>query len=452
MSATAGLAKEYGFEVQGSDSKSIYEPARSVLETHKIPYFIGYDEANARDAKADIYVASAGEGMDNPEIKYLRDSGVEIHSLSQMLRELAKDKLRIVVAGTHGKSTTAGMLGRALQEIDDSSFMTGAVLQGDETNYHKGDGHYFVFEGDEYKSLFDDPTPKFQQYDADILILTNLEFDHPDVFENFEDMEREFEELLNRMPVDALVSYNGDNAALVKLVHNFNLGSVSFAIHNRADFTAKNISYDASGSEFDVEWNKPDGGSVTEHYRTGLVGEMNVYNALGVISTLRTLGFEQSAVQQGISSYKGIKRRFEYIGEKNGILVYDDYAHHPTAVRETLLAARARFPDQRIWAVFEPHTFSRTESTLADLSKSFIAANKVLLAEIYPAREKKTENSIKGEDVVAAISKHHSDVRLVADRQAALSILSSEAEPGDVVIVMAVGNFNLLAKELLEGL
>jgi UDP-N-acetylmuramate--alanine ligase len=152
----------------------------------------------------------------------------------------------------------------------------------------------------------------------------------------------------------------------------------------------------------------------------------------------------------GLDSYHGIKRRFEYLGEYKGAKIFDDYAHHPTAVRETLAAARLRFPQSRIWAVFEPHTFSRTEAVLKDLAKSFESANKVLLAEIYPAREKKTDASITGQQVVDQISKNHSDVRLVIDKEEAFKILETELQPTDVVIIMAVGNFNTLGHQLVD--
>ncbi|MDQ3018271.1 MAG: UDP-N-acetylmuramate--L-alanine ligase [bacterium] len=452
MSAAAGLAKESELEVVGSDAKSLYDPARAVLEEHQIPYFVGYDANQVKDSKADMYVASAGEDMSNPEIAYLRENDIEIYSLSEFLYLLSQDHLRVVVAGTHGKSTTAGMFGKTLSEIDDSSYMTGAVLQQSNSNYHKGEGHYFVFEGDEYKALFDDPTPKFQQYKPDILVLTNLEYDHPDVFATLEELEDEFKQLLHSMPQDGLVSFNADNASLVQLMHEVNTGHVSFGIHNKADFQAQNIIYTPQGAKFDIVWTKVGATTVTEQYSTNLFGEINVYNALAVIATLRTLGFEQTNIQDGLSSYFGVKRRFELIGEKNNVTIYDDYAHHPTAVRETLFAARTRYENNRVWAIFEPHTFSRTEATLDDLAKSFIAANKVLVAEIYPARERKNENSITSEEVVEAIAKHHSDARLVSDKQSALQILQNEVEPGDVIIVMAVGAFNLLAKELLENL
>lgn len=450
MSAAAGIASQSGFEVRGSDSKAIYNPAKSVLDSNNIEYTVGYSAESIKENPADLYIASSGESTSNPEITYLEEEGIELHSFSELLAAIAQEKLRIVVAGTHGKSTTAGLLGKTLQELDDSSFMTGAVLQHDETNFHVGEGHYFVFEGDEYKALHDDPTPKFHQYKADILLLTNLEFDHPDVFESLEQMEGEFRELILSLPEDGVAIYNADNIALAKLLHEPGIGQVSFGIHNKADFVATDIKADESGTNFKVVWTKVGlKEPITEDYHINLFGEINVYNALGVIALLRTLGFEQDKIQDGLSSYYGVKRRFELIGEKNGVTVYDDYAHHPTAILETLKTARTKYPDKKIWAVFEPHTFSRTVATLPELSNAFEPADEVLISEIYPAREVKTESSITGEQVVKAISENHKKVRLVKSKEEALDTLTQELRPGDVVIVMAVGNFNVLAQDLV---
>lgn len=449
MSATAGIAKQLGYEVLGSDSKAIYDPAKSVLDDLSIPYFIGYDRQQLIDSKSDFFVASAGEDLSNPEIAYLRENDIHIYSLSQILYELSKEKLRIVVTGTHGKSTTTAMLGKTLQEIDDSSFMTGAVLINERRNFHLGDGHYFVFEGDEYKALFDDPTPKFQQYQPDLVVLTNLEFDHPDVFSSIEELKSELAELLDKMPDDGVIVFNADSAELVKVVHTSNLGQISFGIDNPADFVAKNLITSQDNTTFDViKKDLTTKQEVVEQYKVNAFGKINVYNALGVIATLRTLGFSKDDVQNGLDEFTGIKRRFEYIGEKNGVKVFDDYAHHPTAVKETIDLARLRFPDRKIWAIFEPHTFSRTESILDELAKAFTKADEVLLAEIYPAREKKTENSITGAKVVEAIKEFQPNTRLVDNKATALEILQSEIKAGDIVVVMAVGSFNTLASEL----
>ncbi len=444
MSAAAGIARQLGHEVSGSDSKALYSPAKDVLEELDIPYHVGYAEEQVKMAGTDFFIASSGEDTTNPEIAYLVTNNIPLYSLSQLLYALCEDKLRIVVTGTHGKSTTTAMLGKTLQYIDDSSFMTGAVLIDEHRNFHCGDGHYAVFEGDEYKALYDDPTPKFQQYKPDIALLTNIEFDHPDMYGSLAEIVGEFEEMIANMPDDALLVYNSDNAELVKMMHHNNLGQVSFGIDHPADFSASNIITEAEQTLFTVTHK-----NTVEQYAINVFGTINVYNSLGVIALLRTLGFSAEQVQEGLREYKGIKRRFELVAEKDGIKVFDDYAHHPTAIKETLALAKLRFPDKRIWAIFEPHTYSRTKATLPELSQAFENADKVLLAEIYPAREQKSASTITGSEVVEAISHNHSDVRLVADKTATKAILDAELQSGDVVVVMAVGDFNKLAKEIV---
>lgn len=453
MSAAAGIAKQAGYTVCGSDGEQIYDPAKSVLDELEIPYSIGYSAEQLQQARADIYVASAGEDAANPEIAYLRKNHVEIYSLSELLFELAKEQLRIVVTGTHGKSTTTAMLGQTLQSIDDSSFMTGAVLAEVNRNFYFGEGHYFVFEGDEYKALYDDPTPKFQQYHPDIVVLTNLEFDHPDVFNSLEEIKAELRELIDKMPQDGIIVYNADSMDLTKLVHGSNLGQISYALDGAADFVAGEIRTLPDRTSFLVKRTDPASRQHSlEPYSINAFGRINVYNALAGISLLRTLGFSPEQVQSGLLRFRGLKRRFEFIGQTakgTGAKIFDDYAHHPTAIKETLATARLRFPDARIWAVFEPHTFSRTTAVLDDLAQAFDSADKVLLAEIYPAREQRTADSITGQQVVDAIARHHPDARLVADKSAALQILQAELRPQDVVIVMAVGSFNTLAQDLV---
>lgn len=452
MSAAAGMAKELGWDVAGSDSKTIYDPAKGVLDKYFIDYHIGYDAEHFRAQTYDVYVASAGEDLSNPEVAFLRSQGIPLKSLSEFLYELHQDVLRVMVSGTHGKSTTTAMLGTILQTIDDSSFVAGAVLQHSGSNFHVGNGHYFVVEGDEYKALFDDPTPKFQQYQPDITLLTNLEFDHPDVFASLDELKQEFALLLQRMPDDGLIAYNADSVALAELVHGTNIGSVSFGLHNPADYMASNIEYRPTGTSFDVVSRPENATETIERYTTQLYGEMNVYNALGVIALLRTLGFSADQIQTGLDRFQGIKRRLELKNLSGGIRVYDDYAHHPTAVAEAIASLRQTFPESRIWAVFEPHTYSRTMATLTELTKAFADADQVIIAEIYPAREQRSLANISGQDVVDAVTQEHSAVQYAADRSAALALLEPHLTAGDVVLVMAVGNFNLLADDLAAKL
>lgn len=464
MSAAACVAKNSGFEVEGSDSKDVYSPAKDIIDKAGLNYRVGYNSFNIKNSKADLFIISAGEGPENPEVKYILEHNLPKVGFAELLYELSKENLRIVVTGTHGKSTTAGLLGSVLKSLGDSSFITGGVLQNIGQNFHLGKGHYFVFEGDEYKNLFDDPTPKFHYYKPDILVLTNLEYDHPDLFKSLEDLENEFEHLIANLPQDGLLVYNADDVNLSRLVRGTEVACASYSMENEADYKVENIEYGGEYATFEImnKLSKNISSALLgqlEQYKIQLPGKLNVYNALAVIACLRALGFSQADIQLDLLAYKGIKRRFEVVGVKNEVTIVDDYAHHPTAIRETLEAARLKYfsptsnlppPTSKLWAVFEPHTFSRTKATLDDLVLSFDKADEVLISEIYPARENRSQAEISSQDVVQAIGLHHQHVRLVHNKQQALGILKSELKPGDIVIVMAVGSFNRLAYELKE--
>lgn len=450
MSATASIAKQLGFEVEGSDAKELYSPSKEVLADQDIVYFSGFAEENIAQSDADVYVVSAGEGVDNPEIAWLVENNKEYISFAELLQTLAEDDIRIVVTGTHGKSTTAGMLGYVLQHIDDSSFMTGAVLQGVNTNFHAGSGHYFVFEGDEYKATFDDPTPKFHYYKPDIVVLNNVEFDHPDMFASIEQVKNEFYELLEHLPNDGLVIYNADDTNASDIVYRQNIRAFGFSIDNPSEMQAEQITYAGEVTKFRVTNKLDPENTRVEEYETPLIGEINVRNCLAVVTTLRALGFQPEAINFWLAQYTGVKRRFEIVSTKNDIIVIDDFAHHPTAVRQTLQAARQRYGDAKIWAVFEPHTYSRTKATLPELATAFVDANQVILAPMYGAREHQDTVGIVDADVLEAIQKHSPHTRLVKDRHTALEILKAEVQPGDVIIVMSAGTFNKLAYEYAE--
>src|SRR5258708_2669145 len=252
MSAAAGIAKSLGFEVSGSESKELYDPAKAVLDEEDISYYVGYEAENVKNSSADIFVISAGESLENPEVRYVYENSLEHISFSQLLYELNKDVLRVVVTGTHGKSTTAAMLGFLLMNLDRSSFLVGAVLQNLNRNFYRGSGHYFVFEGDEYKAEFDDPTPKFHYYKPDILVLTNLEYDHPDLFPSLEALEQEFAHLISNLPEDGLIIYNADDSRISRLAHESNLSSASFGVDNEADYKVTDINYDSDFTTFEV--------------------------------------------------------------------------------------------------------------------------------------------------------------------------------------------------------
>lgn len=441
MSAAAGLASKRGFMVAGSDKSQIYPPVSLVLEKYDIHVNYGYAAENISNSDADLYVISAGEGKTNPEVDYVLSHGLKFCSFPEILRELAHDKTRIVVTGTHGKSTTSGLLGFALRELSDASFMVGAVLQNYNDNFHAGSGPYFVFEGDEYKSLDWDNTPKMRQYGADMLIINNLELDHPDMFADLEVVKDEFRKVVAGVPKSGVIFYNADDGNVREIVSAANCQTVSFGV---GDWDYK----------LSMEENEQSGavtvkasGEVINLQSTVLFGKYNLYNMLAATSVLYHLKFSPEIIANTISKYSGVKRRFEIL-QKEPFVIVNDYAHHPTAVGETLRSARKHFPEKKLWAVYEPHTYSRTMATIDLVAESFRGVDEVVLAPIYGAREGANATGVTSTDVLREAGKYAKNARLVASEAEAWSLLRAEVGIGDVVVVMAVGSFGQLATKL----
>jgi UDP-N-acetylmuramate-alanine ligase len=417
MSATAGIAKAKGFDVSGSDSDEIYDPSRAVLDKYKIKYNVGYAPVNMEDA--DLVVTTAAVDETNPEVAAAMQRNIPIASYPEVLAELVKDKKRIVVVGTHGKGTTSGLISYCLKNLEDSGFFVGAVLTDLKTNFHFGKGQNFVIEGDEYKANFNDNKPKFAYYNPDILLINNIEFDHPDIYPDLDAFKKPFRELARSLNSEAIIIYNADDQNVLDVI---------------ADCNAKKIPFSAG----QYEDNEAD-------YK--LPGKAYAYDYAAALTVLKQLGYEYPDLKNLVREYTGVKRRYEIIQEANPTII-DDYAHHPTAVKATLDASRDKYADRRIVCFFEPHTYSRTKETLAELETAFSSADKVYLAEVYPAREQKLATSITGKEVAMAIAKHHSNVEYVADKADALAKYEQIAQKDDVIVVMAVGSFNTLVYDL----
>ncbi|MEK7652095.1 MAG: cyanophycin synthetase [Patescibacteria group bacterium] len=418
MSALAGIAKAKGFDVAGSDSSDIYDPSKSVLDNYAIKYHIGFDLKNIVDfnlSTNDLVVVGAATDKENPELKYAQEQNLNIVGYPELLGVLVSDKKRIVVVGTHGKGTTSGLISFALKALEDSGFFVGAVLTDLQTNFYYGSGKHFVIEGDEYRSGVDDQKPKFAYYNPDLLLINNIEFDHPDIYKDLDAFKKPFIELVSGMGEDKIIVYNADDTNVLDVVSKSKAKKVPFSLKEQKNYK--------------------------------LPGKPYAYDYLAAKTTLETLGFEFSEFEKYFVEYTGVKRRYETIYDGN-ITIIDDYAHHPTAVKETLEATREKYPNRRIVCFFEPHTYSRTKETLSDLEKAFNSADLVYIAEVYPAREQKLESSITGQDVVNKVLEFNKNTFYVSDKQDALNKYRQQRKDGDVVIVMAVGSFNTLVFDL----
>jgi UDP-N-acetylmuramate--L-alanine ligase len=442
MSAVAGIAKAKGFEVSGSDASDIYEPSKGVLDQYGVDYKIGYNADNFTGA--DLVVATPAVDQTNPEVAKALEMNIPIIGFAELLGALTLDKKRIVVVGTHGKGTTSGLISYALKNLEDSSFFVGAVLTDLDTNFHFGKGSNFVIEGDEYKSLYNDDAPKFSYYNPDVLLINNIEFDHPDLYPTLEDFKRPFKELVSKMPANGIIVYNADDENVAELIKDSKAKKIGFGFKN-GDIKAEAPKL----VEKDFELKLTVDGKETS-FKTKLPGMPYAYDNLAAISVLLNLGYTPEQLQELVSKYTGVKRRYQIIKDDE-IAIIDDYAHHPTAVQQTIEATRLKYPSRRIICFFEPHTYSRTRETLGELEKAFNSADLVYLAEVYPAREQKLPSSITGQEVVEKIAQYQPNVVYVKDKAEALEKFKDKVQPGDVIVVMAVGSFNTLVYDLKEA-
>ncbi len=444
MSAVAGLARAKGYLVAGSDADDVYDPAKKILEDAKIDFKIGYHANNF--SGADLVVATAAVDRSNPEFAKALDAGIEIVSYPELLGALTLDMRRIVVTGTHGKGTTSGLIGYVLKNLYDDSFFVGAVLTNLNTNFHSGSGNNIVIEGDEYKSSAENLRPKFFYYQPDLLLINNLEFDHPDIYPNLDAIKKVFRELAESIAPEGLIVYNIDDLNVREVVQTASVKKVSFGFSSEAEYRA-----DAPALKdgfFEIAVNARSDNFIID---TVLPGKPYAYDNLAAAAVLAELGVAPETFLPWFKKYLGVKRRYEIIFEGD-ITIIDDYAHHPSAVKQTLEATREKYPGRRIVCFFEPHTYSRTKETLPELTESFGAADRVFIAEVYPAREQKLPTSVTGSDVVAAISAKSPalNIELVHDKTEALQKYLAIKESGDVVIVMAVGSFNSLVHDLVN--
>lgn len=450
MSAVAAVAKRRGFIVTGSDAETIYPPSSNVLEQNGIKYFSGYDKNNI--GNPDLVVISAGETPEkNPEVAEVLNRNIAHASFAELLFGLFAEYRRIVVAGTHGKTTTSSLIAYGLKAASKPvNFVIGGYVQDFRTNFKLNNSNIVLFEGDEYYSSFSDRKPKFLHYHPEILVLTNIDMDHFDYYKDLEDLMDKFRKLVKTVPPNGVIIACHDDKNLKTLLKNSDRKVIWYGLKGTGlDWKAQKVEQKDNSVFFQaVNYHRKEKFNV----ESSLPGKHNVLNMLASIAVMDCFECDLDNSLKRFTEFKGPSRRFELKGTAGGVTVIDDYAHHPTAVKATLQAARAKFPSQKIWAVFEPHTFSRTKATISELAGAFTEADEVIVPDIYPAREKASEFKITTRDLVDEIRKNHQNVSYIPSRVKVLEHLISNCKKGDIVVIMAVGDFNQIALELIRKL
>ena len=439
LSAIARVLLADGYQVSGSDAQPSALTAE--LQGLGMRIFAGHRAENV--AGADLVIVSSAVPHSNPELQAARQAGIPVVKRAELLGDMMADRWGIAVAGTHGKTTTSALISFVLYGLGfDPTFIVGGILQDLGTNARLGHGPHFVVEADEYDHTFLGLRPR-------VAVVTVIEMDHPDCFADLEAVSADFLRFLQLVPEGGTLVGCADQARVVDLLRQATQGravtAVTYGLRAEGDWQARDVCVNEwGGSDFDV-WHA---GQVVGRARLRLVGLHNVSNALAVLAVVDRLGLDLAQVLEILPRFHGVRRRFEIKGEAQGVIVIDDYAHHPTEIRATLAAARRRFGQRPLWVFFQPHTYSRTRALLDEFAVSFGDADHVLISEIYAAREK-DDLGIHARDLVQRV--RHPDVRYVATLPEASALLQAELRPGDVLLTLGAGNGDQVGESVLQA-
>ncbi len=437
LSAIARVLLEAGHTVSGCDQQR--SPLAEGLQAAGAQIFLGHDPAHLA-AGVEVVIRSSAVPVENPEVQAALQRGLPTLTRRDFLGKWMQDKIGMAVAGTHGKTTTTSMLAWVLYRLGaDPTFIVGGVLQNLGVNARAGQGPHFVIEADEYDRMFLGLLPK-------IAIVTNVEHDHPDCYPTFADMMQAFAAFVALLPADGTLIACADDAgvrALLRQVSGAGPRVVAYTLsaemmpmaHSRV--LAHDLRPNARGGlSFVMTSDLQPAAQAGVQVDLQVPGEHNVRNALAALAAVMAADLPVEAAARALGEFTGAGRRFEVRGTFAGVTLVDDYAHHPTEIRATLQAARQRFPQARIWAVWQPHTYSRWRALASDFAQAFAAADRVLVTEVYAAREQ--EEGITGAVIAARI--RHAAVSFVADNAQAAAFLQENLRPGDVVLVLSAGD------------
>ena len=448
MATLAAMLKDRGFAVRGSD-QHVYPPMSDFLAAREIPCHDGFDAEHITD-DIDLVVIGNAVSRGNPEVEAVLDRKLRYRSLPEMVREtFLWDRRSIVVAGTHGKTTTASLVSWLLADGGrDPSFLIGGLTGNFASSYRLGQGREFVIEGDEYDSAFFDKTAKFLKYLPDVAVVGNLEFDHADIYADFEAIRVAVQRLVALLPSEGLLVLGADSPAALEMGAGAPCRVTTFGVEETAEWRATGVRSDTEGTAFTVER----GGQSVAQVRVPLVGRFNVRNVLAAFAVGIDAGLGADVLAASLARFEGVKRRLEIRGRARGVTVYDDFAHHPTAVRETLAGVRAAFPARRIWALFEPRSATACRRVFQqEFAASFGDADEVIIGRVYRASLPEADR-LSEADLVDGIEAGGVRARHVPEVEDIVEIVVDEAREGDLVIVMSNGAFGGIHERLLAAL
>jgi len=446
MAALAGMLKEKGFRVTGSD-ENVYPPMSDFLAGLEIEVMAEYDPQNL-DSVPDLVVVGNVIRAVNPEAVALMDLHIPYVSMPQALGHFfLAHHLPLVVAGTHGKTTTSSLLATALYRAGDSpGFMIGGIVEAFGTNYRIGRGDYFVVEGDEYDTAFFNKVSKFLHYRPRHAILTSIEFDHADIFPDLEAIKASFAEFVALIPKDGSLVACMDDPVVAEIAARASCPVLSYGVGGKNIYRIADLQVDGLTTRFSVYKQ----GTKLGNFTLPLPGLHNGLNGTAVVALMDHLGFSVADIQNGLTTFEGVKRRQQIRGEVNGITVIDDFAHHPTAVRETVRALRLAWPQRRLIVVFEPRTNSSRRAIFQErYADSFDGSDLVVVREHVPLPDVPGSEQFSSVRLVHDLRSRHIDAHYFPDTETILEFLVDHARTGDIMAILSNGGFDDIHERLL---
>jgi UDP-N-acetylmuramate: L-alanyl-gamma-D-glutamyl-meso-diaminopimelate ligase len=453
MASLAGMLQERGFRVTGSDAAS-YPPMSTFLESLGIPVTQPFAVANLQP-RPDLVVVGNALSRGNVELEYVLDQRIPFCSLPQILHDeflIGKDVL--VVAGTHGKTTTTSMLAWIFETAGlQPSFLIGGIAENFGRSFGLGDGHHFILEGDEYDTAFFDKGPKFLHYFPDSLILTSVEFDHADIYKDLDAVETAFKRLVNLIPrrgrIVAFDSGGNMGASLDRCLQKAFCPVERYGTSDRAAWRIDNLKL----SEDRTAWSVLRDGEPWADFEFPLGGEYNVWNATAAAALAANYEIRKDVIAEALKTFRSVKRRLEVKAEVNGIIIIDDFAHHPTAIEQTIHALRSRYPQSRVWVILEPRSNTMRRNVLQDaLARSLALADQVIVAAIFKSQAIPEAERLDLHRVIDDIQERGKPARILEDADAIVSAIAPELRDGDVVAILSNGGFGNIYEKLPQRL
>lgn len=449
MASLAGLLTERGFHVTGSD-QNVYPPMSDLLDSLGIDVHSPYAAANVPEG-CDLVVVGNALSRGNVELESVLDRRIPCASMPEVLKEIfLRDRAPLVVTGTHGKTTTSSLAAWLLSSAGrDPGYLIGGIPNNSGVSFRVGAGEAFVVEGDEYDTAYFDKGPKFMHYLPQVAILGNVEFDHADIYRDVAEVERAFRRFVNLIPSNGALVV-GIDSPLARTIAEHALSEVeTFSVDGDADWTAEAVSSDSEATRIRLRRH----GSDYLDFEGPFWGDAALRNVLAASAATARFGLTAEELEVGLSSFEGVRRRLEVRGEAGGVTVIDDFAHHPTAVFETLAGARRRYQDRKIWAVFEPRSFTARSRIFQDeLGRALSLADAVVIAGVFSSARLAAEDELSEEEVVESLERSGTEARFIPRPDAIASFVGDHAKPGDVVLVMSNGGFGGVHEKILSAL